>query len=535
MTAPDPTARPLRRALLSVSDKHELVPFARALHESGCELIATGGTCRALAEAGLPVTPVAEVTGAGELLGGRVKSLHPAIHGGILARDDQAEELRAAGIAPIDLVCVNLYPFRETLAKGATGIELLEQIDIGGPAMLRAAAKNHPRVAVLTEPADYGLALEELAAHGGLTDATRARLAAKAFARAASYDAAIAAALSAEHAPEGEQAAPATLVLAGVETQALRYGENPHQQARWARAAAPAGGADVGALVQLSGQGLSTTNLLDVDGALRLITDLPAPAAAVLKHAGPCGAASGAGRERGIVEVFDAAYEGDPLSAFGGVAVVSERVDAALAAALTAKGRWFEIIIAPSFSPAALDAIQNGPRWGQRVRLLALDDQATAFPPQAPQWETRTLLGGGLLSQLLDPGARLETPASVTSTALPVGRESDVQLAWRLVAHVKSNAIALVNDGALVGVGGGQPSRVDAARIALEKAGERARGAVLASDAFFPFADTVEAAAAAGVAIVVQPGGSRRDAEVIAAAEAAGMAMLMTGQRHFRH
>ena len=517
-----PPIRSIRTALLSVHDKRGLVDFARALVGAGARLLASGGTARALADAGIACTEVGAYTGAPEMLGGRVKTLHPAIHGGILARDDQEAELAGRGLAPIDLVAIDLYPFEAAWRDGKRGLDLIEMIDVGGPAMLRAAAKNSARVTAVGSPDDYPRVVAELARHGGTTPALRGELARAAFARVSAYDRAIADALTREAGGDP----------GGSPRTALRYGENPHQAAELVR---PAGAAGTAGLVQLSGEGLSYTNFLDLDAGLRILLDLgagSARAACVLKHATPCGAGVGTT----LVEAFRRAHRGDPLSAYGGLCGLSARLDLETARALTAKECWFEIVLAPSVAPDALATITAGPRWGKRVRILVAGADATSFPAPAPWRDVRGLVGGGRLEQDADAGARLPEPlVSATSVAVPTERVADFDLAWRIVAHIKSNAIALVRDGALVGMGGGQPSRVDAVELACKKAGDRARGAILASDAFFPFSDGLATAIRAGIAGAIQPAGSRRDEEVIAAAEAARIPLVMADRRHFRH
>ena len=526
-----------RRALLSVSDKTGLVELARGLAARGVALVSTGGTARTLREAGLAVEDVATVTGHPEVLGGRVKTLHPKIHGGILAR--RAEDLEGLGIAPFELVVVNLYRFEEAAARGLPEPDLVEEIDIGGPAMLRAAAKTFERVAVVCDPADYPAVLAELEATGGLGLALRRRLALAAFARTAAYDQAIVAALGPLLAPpapeagaagEGQAPLPARLALALDRQGApLRYGENPHQRGALYRAPGAGG---LGAL-RLRGEGkeLSFNNLLDLDAALALAHALPAPAggaaACVIKHASPCGAAAG----RTLAHALEAAWAGDPVSAFGSVIGCSRPLDRAAAEALVEKG-FVEVVVAPGFDEDALACLRERKGWGATVRLVE------AAPEARPGLELRGLAGAYLL-QDRDPGGPPARWEVVTRRAPTPDEAAGLRFAWASVRFVRSNAIALARAdgelGALVGVGGGQPSRVDAVELACRKAGERARGAALASDAFFPFPGGVEAAAAAGVSAVVQPGGSKKDAAVVAAADALGLAMVFTGTRHFRH
>ncbi|WP_094513630.1 bifunctional phosphoribosylaminoimidazolecarboxamide formyltransferase/IMP cyclohydrolase [Synechococcus sp. MW101C3] len=517
-------------ALLSVSDKQGVVALAHTLHHThGFRLLSSGGTAAVLAAAGLPVTRVAEHTGSPEILGGRVKTLHPRIHGGILARrDDPAHQadLEAQGIPPIDVVVVNLYPFRETVADPAVSWETaVETIDIGGPAMVRAAAKNHAAVAVLTSPAQYEPFLAALAA-GALDDALRQRLALEAFRHTAAYDAAISAWLESRL----EAAAPPqSLAIELPLQQTLRYGENPHQQASWF--SAPAAG--WGAARQLQGKELSMNNLLDLEAALATVrefgyTDLAqgtaaeTPAAVVVKHTNPCGVAVAADGAMALRRALDA----DRTSAFGGIVALNTPVDQAAAELLT--GLFLECVVAPGYSPEARE--QLGTK--ANLRLLELDAAAIA---RAPRHQWRSVLGG-LLQQDLDDQPVDEAEWQVVTGRAPTAAElDDLRFAWRLVRHVRSNAIVVASDGASLGIGAGQMNRVGSARLALEAAAEAARGAVLASDGFFPFDDTVRLAARHGITAVIQPGGSLRDGDSIRACEELGLAMVTTGRRHFLH
>ncbi len=519
----------IKRALLSVSNKEGLVEFARRLADLGVELIATGGTARALREAGLVVCPIEDVTGFPEILGGRVKTLHPAVHGGILARRDQAHlaELKAQGIAPIDLVAVNLYPFAETVARpGTTLAEAVEQIDIGGVALLRAAAKNFAYVAVVSDPADYSTVLIELQEQGDLFKATRQHLALKAFRHTASYDTAISRYLAAcfdcidEAAASymciDEAAFPATLHLDLTKLADLRYGENPHQQAALYSLGAtesPLGGN------LLQGKALSYNNILDLDAAWRIVSDFAAPTMAIIKHSNPCGVAS----DPNLADAFRAALASDPISAFGSIIATNCPFDGEVALAL---GDLFvEAIAAPAFTTEARQALAGRPN----CRLLEMSDTEDLA------WEMRGVRGG-FLAQEEDTISEDEADWKVVTERKPTAEELEaLRFAWKVAKHVKSNAILLAQGLATVGVGAGQMSRVDAVRLSVAKAGERTRGAVLASDAFFPFPDGVEEAAKAGVTAIVQPGGSKGDAAVIEAADAHGLAMLFTGVRHFRH
>ena len=506
---------PVRRALLSASDKSGLVPFGRVLAGQGVEIVSTGGSARALREAGIAVTDVAAVTGFPEILGGRVKTLSPAIHGGILARrDDPTDQAEAAaqGIAPIDLVAVTLYPFEATVASGADEAEVVENIDIGGPALIRAAAKNHAFVVVLTEPAQYAAVADALAAEGGTRLALRRGLAAAAFARTAAYDAAIAAWAAAR---EGESL-PERLVMVATRRQSLRYGENPHQ-----RAAFYATGGGLADAVQVQGKELSYNNLNDLDAALAAVSAFAEPAVVIVKHANPCGVATGPD----VAAAWQRALACDPVSAFGGIVALNRALDARVAAAIG--GIFTEAIIAPAADEAARAVLAAK----RNLRLLL---GATA-PGTGPVLRS---IAGGLLVQTADDFTVGPADLAVVTRRVPTETETaDLLFAFRVAKHVKSNAIVLARSGATVGIGAGQMSRVDAARIAALKAQDAglAGPCVAASDAFFPFADGLAAVIAAGARAVIQPGGSLRDAEVIAAADAAGIAMVFTGKRHFRH
>lgn len=517
---------PLRRALLSVSDKSGLVELARALADKGVELVSTGGTAQLLAQHGLRVREVADYTGFPEMMHGRVKTLHPKVFGGILCRRDQEEDLRACrehGIDLFDLVVVNLYPFEATIARGDVSWEqAIEQIDIGGPSLVRAAAKNHAFTAVATDPAQYPHLLAALA-EGGTTLALRRKLAAAAFAHTAAYDALIARWFAIQ---TGEELFPSQWLLALRRKGVLRYGENPHQQAAVYRDVLARGPSLVEAH-QLHGKELSYNNLLDLDSALAIVRSFVEPAATVVKHNNPCGAAIAAT----LAEAAERALAGDPQSAFGGVMAFNRPVDVATAERLSAEASFLEALAAPQFEPDAVHVLTTRPRWKQNVRLMEVGslDRPPANLHLRP-------IEGGMLVQEADTAPDVPQDWKVvTRTAPDPAWEGDLLLAWGLVRHVKSNAIVLVRQGALVGCGAGQMSRVDAVEIALRKAGSRAAGAVLASDAFFPFPDSIELAAAAGVAAIIQPGGSVRDAEVIAAADAHRLPMLFTGRRHFKH
>ena len=515
-------------ALLSVSNKEGLVPLAQGLLAAGYQLISSGGTAAALSAAGVPVTKVAEHTGAPEILGGRVKTLHPRIHGGILAkRSDSSHQsdLVDQGIAPIDVVVVNLYPFRETIARPDVSWDAaIENIDIGGPAMVRAAAKNHADVAVLTSPAQYPAFLKALAA-GAISPELRRQLALEAFSHTAEYDTAISQWLSAQLASQSA----GTFSLELPARQSLRYGENPHQSATWY--AQP--GAGLGAGEQLQGKELSYNNILDLEAALATVREFGyggqaaggnafKPAAVVVKHTNPCGVATGTGSANAIERALDA----DRLSAFGGIVAINGPVDGATAGHLTSL--FLECVVAPSFDPEARELLSAK----ANLRLLELAPEAIE---RASRQQLRSVLGG-LLVQDLDDQPVDETAWQVVSKRQPSPQElADLAFCWRLVRHVRSNAITVARGGQSLGIGAGQMNRVGSAKIALETAGDKARGAVLASDGFFPFDDTVRLAAQYGIKAVIQPGGSVRDADSIAACDELGLAMVTTGRRHFLH
>ena len=515
-----------RRALVSVSDKRGVEDFARRLSGMGFEIISTGGTARDLSEAGVQVVPVSEVTGAPEILGGRVKTLHPKVHGGILADledPDHVQQLVEQDIGPIDLVCINLYPFEETVAGDAAEKEAIEQIDIGGPAMLRAAAKNFRSVTVVPSPEFYEEVLAALEGGGQVPEETRRRLALAAFRRTADYDAAISAWLGERVEGETElqesEGFPEHRTVGYERVMGLRYGENPHQKAAYY--------AEVGAehllsnVEKLQGREISFNNLYDLDAARTLLADLSdfgAPAAVIVKHANPCGAAVGGS----VADAYRKALASDPQSAFGGIVALSGDVDGELAAEISKV--FTEILVAPAFTGEAQEVLSSKPN----VRVLA------AGPLVRPLLSTKQVTGGILLQDA--DAVEDDSDYRVVTEARPSEQQmEDLLFAWRVARVVKSNAIVLAREGATVGVGAGQMSRVDSSEIAVKKAAERARGSVAASDAFFPFADGVEALAKAGIAAVIQPGGSVRDDEVIEAANRQGLAMVFTGRRHFLH
>jgi phosphoribosylaminoimidazolecarboxamide formyltransferase/IMP cyclohydrolase len=529
----------IRRALLSVSDKTGLIELARALVQLEVELLSTGGTFRALKEAGLPVREVSEHTGFPEMMDGRVKTLHPKIHGGLLGRRGTDDALmQEHGIAPIDLLVVNLYPFEQTVAKpGCTLEQAIENIDIGGPAMVRSAAKNWLHVAVLTDPGQYATAMDELSRHRDLSRETRFKLSVAAFNRIAQYDAAISNYLSALGADGAHVAFPAQSNSNFVKLQDLRYGENPHQSAAFYRDLYPAPGS-LARAEQLQGKELSYNNIADADAAWECVKsfDVAAdgPACVIVKHANPCGVALGAN----AAEAYAKAHATDPTSAFGGIIAFNLPVDAA---AVQAIGKLFmEVLIAPGYSDDALELLKT--KANTRVLRIPLDgikrDAADAWSRGQNSHDVKRV-GSGLLIQTNDDRIVTRQDLKVVSRRPPTPAEiEDLLFCWRVAKFVKSNAIVYAKDRKTIGVGAGQMSRVYSARIAGIKAADEkleVRGSVMASDAFFPFRDGIDAAAAAGISAVIQPGGSMRDAEVIAAADEAGMAMVFTGVRHFRH
>jgi phosphoribosylaminoimidazolecarboxamide formyltransferase/IMP cyclohydrolase len=506
------TLRPTR-ALISVYDKTGLVDLARALDAAGVELVSTGSTAAVIAEAGVSVTPVSEVTGFPEILGGRVKTLHPAIHAGILADRDVPEHattLDEHGIAPIDLVVSNLYPFERTVADPAVSdTAAIEMIDVGGPTMVRAAAKNHAHVAIVVDPSDYAMLAEHVAGDG-IDAAIRRRLAAKAFTHTATYDAAIVSWFA------GDELLPSTRVDVWHKVGDLRYGENPHQPAAFYQPSVARG---LSAAPPQQGKALSYTNLLDADAAWRMATAFDEPCVAIIKHTNPTGIA--------VADALAAAYPpalaGDPVSAFGGIVGCNREVDADTARQIIEV--FTEVVVAPGYSPEAREI------FAQRRNLRLLE--VAAGDVDVVQAQT---VVGGLLVQRPDLGVDEIAGWKVVTRAAPTAAQRAVlAFAWQACRHVKSNAIVLAADRAIVGVGAGQMSRVDSVELAVRKAGDRAKGAVLASDAFFPFRDGPDAAIAAGVAAIIQPGGSKRDEDTIAACDEAGIPMLVTGQRHFRH
>jgi phosphoribosylaminoimidazolecarboxamide formyltransferase/IMP cyclohydrolase len=518
---------PVRRALLSVSDKTNLADFARALvREFKIELISTGGTAKFLRDQGLPVTDVSQVTGFPEIMDGRVKTLHPKIHGGLLAlRDNPAHlaAMREHAIQPIDLVCINLYPFEQTIATpGVSFDQAIENIDIGGPSMVRSAAKNHRFVLVVTDPGRYDKVLGDLRKHNGASCAQhRLKQAQRAFAHTAAYDAKIAQYLSQQTEGEG---LPKELHLNLNKQQDLRYGENPHQKAALYVGSKPAE-ASVAYAKQLHGKELSYINLLDADAALAAVKELQTPAACIVKHATPCGYATA----NDLPTAFRKAYEGDPLASFGGIVALNKTIDLPTAQAITGIDKLLEVIVAPSYAPDALELLRS--RW-KNVRLLEVGP-VEGFAPGGYHMHVIT---GGYLVQERDLLGIDQANWKVVSKRQPTEQEwADLKLGWLACKHLKSNAIALAKDQMMVGSGAGQQDRVGACRIAIAKAGERARGAVAASDAFFPFPDGPGFLLDAGITAIIHPGGSVRDNETLAAVDRAGAAMVLTGQRHFKH
>lgn len=529
--AADATRRPVRRALLSVYDKSGLVELATALHAAGVELVSTGSTAGTVAAAGIPVTRVEDLTGFPECLDGRVKTLHPRVHAGILAdtrRPEHLAQLDELGVAPFELVVVNLYPFTQTVASGATPDECVEQIDIGGPSMVRAAAKNHPSVAVVVDPASYGDVVEAVGA-GGFTLAERTRLAAQAFVHTATYDVAVASwmgnvATTTDEVDGVSTGFPAWVGATWDRADVLRYGENPHQRAAvYTSGHGPAGLAQA---TQLHGKAMSYNNYVDADAAWRAAHDHEGPAVAIIKHANPCGIAVGAD----IADAHAKAHACDPVSAFGGVIAANGTVTRAAAEQIAEV--FTEVVVAPGFEPEALEVLTRK----KNIRLLVVEGAPSGGVEIRP-------VSGGLLMQEVDridaPGDDPATWTLAAGGAADDATLADLAFAWRAVRAVKSNAILLADGGASVGVGMGQVNRVDSCRLAVERANagdaERARGAVAASDAFFPFADGLQVLLDAGVRAVVQPGGSVRDEEVVAAAQAAGVTLYLTGTRHFAH
>ncbi|MFC4618982.1 bifunctional phosphoribosylaminoimidazolecarboxamide formyltransferase/IMP cyclohydrolase [Camelliibacillus cellulosilyticus] len=510
----------VKRALISLSDKNGLIPFAKALIDLGFELVSTGGTKRAIEDAGLAVTAVSDITGFPEILDGRVKTLHPLIHGGLLANlsdMSHVEQIEARGIQPINLVAINLYPFKETIANPEVIYETaIENIDIGGPSMLRSAAKNHAHVTVVCDPDDYARVLQELKENGQTSFKLRQKLAAKVFRHTAAYDALIADYLTKQ---AGEQY-PEKLTITFDKKQALRYGENPHQEAAFYEDVF-ASRRTIAAAKQLHGKALSYNNIRDTDAALTIVKEFDGPAVVAVKHINPCGIGIG----ETIESAYLKAYEADPISIFGGIIAANRPIDVKTANHL--KQLFLEVVIAPSFDDEAFELLAKK----KNIRLLTVDMGKELAPDQ---WLTS--VSGGLLVQNADHLGLEDAELSYPTKRRPTAEEMRaLELAWKAVKHVKSNAIVLAKDDRTVGIGAGQMNRVGSAKIAIEQAGEEAKGAVMGSDAFFPMPDTVEEAAKAGITAIIQPGGSIRDQESIDKANEYGIAMVFTGIRHFKH
>jgi len=523
--------RPVKRALLSVSDKTGLIDFARGLADLGVELISTGGTLSALKAADLPVKGISEVTNFPEMLDGRVKTLHPAVHGGILADRTKPEHMKAIaehGIQPIDMVVVNLYPFAATVAKpDVTWEEAIENIDIGGPSMVRSAAKNHHSVAIVVSPESYPTILDEMQNNdGAVTPSTLRKLAGAAYAHTAAYDATIANYFASKSEDEGF---PPLLSITFDKVQDLRYGENPHQKAAFYRESNATGGG-VATAKKLHGKELSFNNINDLNGAYNLVQEFAGDkdaAAAIIKHANPCGLAVAPT----LADAFQRARAADTISAFGGILATTRQIDEATAELITGKNTFFEAIIAPGYTPEAFKILTEKKQWGANLILL----ESSAAPANLEGYDYKRV-SGGLLVQTEDSKTTGRQDLTTVSRRSATPEEiDDLLFAWKAVKHVKSNAIVIAKDKQIIGVGAGQMNRVQSVRLAVEQAGEKAQGAVLASDAFFPFSDGPEAAGKAGVVAIIQPGGSKKDAESIEMADNYNMAMVLTGNRHFRH
>lgn len=512
----------IKRALISVSSKTNLIEFARFLQDKKVAILSTGGTAKALRDAGIPVQDVSDYTGHPEIMDGRVKTLHPKVHGGILAMRDNNEHLEAMaahGIEGIDMVVINLYPFEETVAKGLGVADCIENIDIGGPAMVRAAAKNHAHVAIVTDPADYAIVMQEMKTGGEVSFTTRQKLAAKAYARTASYDAAI----SRWFAGQLGESFPERFTISGAHKQALAYGENPHQRAAFYtfNQCRPS----LATAVQHQGKELSYNNINDTDAAWELVSEFTEPSVAIIKHANPCGVATASDLHTAYLK----AYACDKTSAFGGIVAVNRKLDAKTAEEIAKL--FVEVIIAPDVDDAAKDLLAKK----QKLRLLTTGGMPD---PRAEDMVVKSVTSGFLVQTRDNVTFDKRTLKVATKTKPGDGQMRDLEMALTIAKHVKSNAIVLVKDGSTVGIGAGQMSRIDSTKIACrkaEEAGLSTKGAALASEAFFPFADNVEMAAEAGIAAIIQPGGSIRDAEVIEAADKHGIAMVFTGIRHFKH
>jgi len=534
----------IKRALVSVSDKTGVLEFAKALAARGVEIISTGGTAKSLAEAGISVTPIDKVTGFPEMMDGRVKTLHPKIHGGLLALRDNAQHVKAMTdnqIQPIDLVCVNLYPFEKTVAKpGCTFEDAIENIDIGGPSMVRSASKNHKFVTIVTSPDQYPTVLEEMNANdGAVTAQTRALLARQAFALTAAYDSAISSWLAAQ----AGDTFPEKLTLSLQRGEELRYGENPHQKAAFYRLAKPTAEPCVAYAKQIgAGKQISFNNLMDTNAAFELVKEFDEPAAVVVKHMNPCGCAV----DPNIAEAYRKAYIADVTSAFGGILAFNRPVTEELADAicecytrwgkdLGAAGFFAEVIIAPAFEPAAVEMIRTRKRWGREDARLLETGPIDKSKINAAEYDLRCIVGGMLAQQRDLAGWEPDQIHCVTKRKPSEKELADLRLAWTVVKHVKSNTIVLARDKSVVGVGAGQMNRVDSGMLAIRQAREKSKGSAMASDAFFPFPDNVTQAAAAGITAIVQPGGSKQDQLSIDECDKHNIAMIFTGKRHFKH
>lgn len=522
----------IRRALISVSDKSRLIPFVQELSEMGVEIVSTGGTAKALTEAGIPVLSISDLTRFPEMLDGRVKTLHPVVHGGLLARRDMPEHMQTLaehGIGTIDLLCVNLYPFAQTIAKPDVSLEeAIEHIDIGGPAMIRSASKNHASVTVVVHPEDYDRVLEEMRANNGATTlALRQRLAVAAFSHTTRYDAMIADYLISRYLPEE----PFPLELSRyMRAQLCRYGENPHQRAAFYRepnVTEPC----IGTARQLHGKELSFNNLFDLNAALETVKEfLEAPAAVIIKHANPCGTALG----ETLAEAFRRAREGDPISAFGGILAVNRVLDAATAEEITGKNTFFEAIIAPGYEAEAIPILTERKKWGANLRLMEVGS-LEGWQAKARGMDVKKLVGG-MLVQDRDLKIVSESELKTVTKRAPTAEETaELLFAWKVVRHVKSNAIVFTKSRQVIGVGAGQMNRLQSVKLAVGQSGEKAQGAVMASDAFFPFPDGPQVAIDAGITAIIQPGGSVKDQETIDLCNQHGIAMVFTGMRHFLH
>ena len=532
----------IKTALISVSDKEGVADFASSLSKMGVKIISTGGTAKKLSEAGLDIVGIESVTGFGEMMDGRVKTLHPKIHGALLGLRDKAEHIAAMkeyGISPIDLVCVNLYPFEQTIAReGCSLEEAIENIDIGGPSMIRSAAKNHKFVTVVTEPDQYDKVIKEMQERdGAVSEQTRSDFARVAFGLTASYDAAIARYLN----KRASVVYPERVSFAVKKQAMLRYGENPHQSAAWYKLASSGETSVSSATLLEGGKEISFNNLLDTNAAFELVEEFSEPAAVVVKHLNPCGASV----DDDICMAYRKAYEGDVISAFGGIIALNRKVDVELARTIMesysrfgkakgAGGFFAEVIIAPEFDKEAIEIIRTLKAWGSRVRLMQTGPVDRA-KMDSSEFDVRCVVGGLLLQKRDLVGWEPEELTYPTKARPAKEQLEDLRIAWIVAKHTKSNTIALVKNRKVVGVGAGQMNRVESGLIAFKRAGEDAKGAAMASDAFFPFADNVENAAKAGIATIVQPGGSKKDDEVIAAADRHGIAMVFTGKRHFKH